>query len=396
MSSEEFHFAVQFHNHADAVRVSDWSSSDGTVSPIPPGVDTVFKRAGVQTQFAHLHEVSRTTVGGVGTGSDGGVELATPGDGSDVAINVHHKGEAKQVMPEELAAMLLLRLKQDAERQLGKPVTGAVVSVPSHFGTRQRRAVLNAAAQADLNVLRLINEPTAAAIAYGLDKQQDDHNVLIFDLGAGFLSVSLLRIEDGIFEVAASAGDTHLGGQDFATRMVEHFVSEFKRKYRDRDPTSDARAMWRLRVACETATRTLSMAQQAPIEIDGFFEGVDFFTSISRARFEELNMDLFRRTMGPVEAVLRDSKVAKNRVRDVVLVGGSTRIPKVQALLQEFFDGKELCKSINPDEAVACGAAIQAAILTGTGGEKTEDLLLLDVAPLSLGLETAGGVMTTL
>merc|ERR1712159_264280 len=264
------------------------------------------------------------------------------------------------------------------------------------FNDAQRKATKDAGTIAGLNVLRIINEPTAAAIAYGLDKSGGERNVLIFDLGGGTFDVSLLSIEDGIFEVKATAGDTHLGGEDFDNRMVNYLVQEFKRKHRGKDPSVNARALRRLRTAAERAKRTLSAAHSASIEIDAFFEGVDFFTSITRARFEELNMDLFRKCMDPVEKVLRDSKVAKNRVHDVVLVGGSTRIPKVQSMLQDFFNGKEPSREINPDEAVAYGAAVQAAILGGTGGEKTEDLLLLDVAPLSLGLETAGGVMTTL
>jgi L1 cell adhesion molecule like protein len=252
-----------------------------------------------------------------------------------------------------------------------------------------------------MDVLRIINEPTAAAIAYGLDRKEqakNERNVLIFDLGGGTFDVSLLTIEEGIFEVKATAGDTHLGGEDFDNRLVDHFVQDFKNKNK-KDITDNPRALRRLRTACERAKRTLSSTAQTSIEIDSLYEGVDFYTSITRARFEELNMDLFRKCMEPVEKVLRDAKMDKSQIHDAVLVGGSTRIPKVQQLLQDFFNGKELCKSINPDEAVAYGASVQAAILNNDGSETHDslhDLLLLDVTPLSLGLETAGGVMTVL
>merc|ERR1712054_34515 len=292
--------------------------------------------------------------------------------------------------------MVLLKMKETAENYLGEEVKNAVVTVPAYFTDSQRQATKDAAAISGLNVLRIINEPTAAAIAYGLDKKGDEKNVLIFDLGGGTFDVSLLTIEEGIFEVKATAGDTHLGGEDFNNRMVDYFLQEFKRKFK-KDMKDNQRALRRLRTACERAKRTLSSSTQAHIEIDSLFEGIDFNSTITRARFEDLNMDYFRKCMEPVEKVLRDSKLSKSQVNEVVLVGGSTRIPKIQSMLSEFFGGKEPCKSINPDEAVAYGATVQAAILSGNDqSEQLQDLLLLDVTPLSLGLETAGGVMTTL
>ncbi|KAF3548154.1 hypothetical protein DY000_02004047 [Brassica cretica] len=313
-------------------------------------------------------------------------------------ISVKHKGEEKQFSAEEISSMVLTKMREIAEAYLGTPIKNAVVTVPAYFNDSQRQATKDAGVISGLNVMRIINEPTAAAIAYGLDKKASsvgEKNVLIFDLGGGTFDVSLLTIEEGIFEVKATAGDTHLGGEDFDNRMVNHFVQEFKRKHK-KDITGNPRALRRLRTACERAKRTLSSTAQTTIEIDSLYEGIDFYTTITRARFEELNMDLFRKCMEPVEKCLRDAKIDKSNVHDVVLVGGSTRIPKVQQLLQDFFNGKELCKSINPDEAVAYGAAVQAAILSGEGNEKVQDLLLLDVTPLSLGLETAGGVMTVL
>ncbi|XP_024388916.1 heat shock cognate 70 kDa protein [Physcomitrium patens] len=322
----------------------------------------------------------------------------TPGPGEKPMISVQYKGEEKTFAAEEVSSMVLIKMKEIAEAYLGFTVKNAVVTVPAYFNDSQRQATKDAGVIAGLNVLRIINEPTAAAIAYGLDKKATsvgEKNVLIFDLGGGTFDVSLLTIEEGIFEVKATAGDTHLGGEDFDNRMVNHFVQEFKRKYK-KDISSNPRALRRLRTAAERAKRTLSSTAQTTIEIDSLYEGVDFYSTITRARFEELNMDMFRKCMEPVEKCLRDAKMDKSSIDDVVLVGGSTRIPKVQQLLQDFFNGKELCKSINPDEAVAYGAAVQAAILSGVGNEKVQDLLLLDVTPLSLGLETAGGVMTVL
>jgi len=317
-------------------------------------------------------------------------------EGGKPKIQVEYKNETKAFTPEEISSMVLTKMKEIAEAYLGKKISEAVITVPAYFNDSQRQATKDAGVISGLNVLRIINEPTAAAIAYGLDKKvSGERNILIFDLGGGTFDVSVLKIEEGIFEVKSTAGDTHLGGEDFDNRMVTHFVQEFKRK-NNKDLSQNKRGLRRLRTACERAKRTLSSSSQASIEIDSLHEGVDFYSTITRARFEELCADLFRSTLEPVEKALRDAKMDKAQIHEIVLVGGSTRIPKVQKLLQDFFNGKELNKSINPDEAVAYGAAVQAAILTGDKSEEVKDVLLLDVAPLSLGIETAGGVMTAL
>lgn len=307
-------------------------------------------------------------------------------------IKAKYKGEDKEYSAEEISAMILSKMKQTAESYIGETVDSAVITVPAYFSDQQRQATKDAGQIAGLNVLRIINEPTASAIAYGLDnKSSKEKNVLIFDCGGGTHDISLLSIDEGIFEVKATSGNTHLGGEDFDNRLVDHFCREFKRKHK-KDITTNSRSMRRLKTACERAKRTLSSSARASVEEDSIFDGIDFNTSITRARFEDLCGDLFRNAMDPVNKVLTDAKMAKNQIDEVVLVGGSTRIPKLQKMLSDYFGGKELCKSVNPDEAVAYGAAVQAAILSGDS--KSADILLIDVTPLSLGIETNGGVMT--
>lgn len=318
----------------------------------------------------------------------------TAGADGAARVTVEHQGEERHFKPEQLSAMVLGQLKASAEAYLGHPVTEAVITVPAYFNEEQRRATKDAGTIAGLSVLRIINEPTAAAIAYGLDRAKQDQpeqNVLIFDLGGGTFDVSLLTIDGGVFEVRATAGDTHLGGEDFDSRLIEHFSAEFQRKHR-KSLAGNQRALRRLRTAAERAKRTLSHATRAQISVDALHEGLDFDTALTRARFEDLCGDQFRRCFQPVERVLRDAGMSKSDVQQVVLVGGSTRIPKIREMVKDFFNGLEPNHSIHPDEAVAHGAAVQAAVLKGD--QSVDDVVVVDAAPLSMGLETAGGIMT--
>ncbi|TPX75437.1 hypothetical protein CcCBS67573_g03306 [Chytriomyces confervae] len=316
-------------------------------------------------------------------------------DGKPI-IQVNVKGEAKKFTPEEVSAMVLQKMKEIAESYLGQKVTHAVVTVPAYFNDAQRQATKDAGTIAGLTVARIINEPTAAAIAYGLDKKGSEQNILVYDLGGGTFDVSVLTIDDGVFEVLATNGDTHLGGEDFDNRLIEHFTKAFIKKNKGKDPKKDLKSMGKLKREVEKAKRALSSQMSVKVEIESFFDGVDFAETLTRAKFEELNIDLFKKTLKPVEKVLKDAGVDKHEIHEIVLVGGSTRIPKVVQLLEDFFNGKKASKGINPDEAVAYGAAVQGGVLSGDDKENLGNVLLLDVNPLTLGIETTGGVMTKL
>ncbi|KAA8917728.1 hypothetical protein TRICI_000115 [Trichomonascus ciferrii] len=358
----------------DAAKNQAASNTKNTVFDIKRLIGLKYKDASVQNDMKHLpYKVIN---------KDGKPQ-----------VKVSYSGEEKNFTPEEISSMILGKMKEIAEDYLGKKVTHAVVTVPAYFNDAQRQATKDAGTIAGLNVLRIVNEPTAAAIAYGLDRTDGERQIIVYDLGGGTFDVSLLSIEGGVFEVLATAGDTHLGGQDFDYRVVNHFTKLFNKKH-DVDVTKNPKSLGKLKREVEKAKRTLSSQMSTRIEIESFFDGIDFSETLTRAKFEELNNDLFKRTLKPVEQVLKDADVKKSEVDDIVLVGGSTRIPKVQSLLEDYFGGKKASKGINPDEAVAYGAAVQAGVLSGEDG--VDDIVLLDVNPLTLGIETSGGVMTKL